>query len=157
MLLDHGVYVEVDDVLREQFCQLWCAIVRSDERTQTDLAAAMGGERAGKVLPVLLTHKARTREEERELQRKVGINNFGDMTQVRWWVGRCAPACVHVCGVGGGWGVGVFGCARGHCSTPATHPPHPPGLRLWVRVMGCCTLWQCLQQRMLRERGSSCY
>ncbi len=61
VLLDHGVYVEVDDVLREQFCQLWCAIMLQDERTQTDVASAMGGERAGKVLPVLLTHKAKTR------------------------------------------------------------------------------------------------
>mmetsp|Transcript_28800 Transcript_28800/g.73421 ORF Transcript_28800/g.73421 Transcript_28800/m.73421 type:complete len:584 (-) Transcript_28800:963-2714(-) len=79
VLLDHGTYLDIDKQMRQQFCQLWCSFVTADKVAQAELSTALAGERGTLVLPVLLTHAARTREEERALQRSVGINGFGDM------------------------------------------------------------------------------
>lgn len=34
VVLDHGTYVDVEEQLRQQFCQLWCAVIMRDEATQ---------------------------------------------------------------------------------------------------------------------------
>ncbi len=48
----------------------------------------MAGERGGKILPLLLTQRARNKAEERELARRLGIRGFGDMTALLAAVSR---------------------------------------------------------------------
>lgn len=61
VLLDHGTYLEISPELRENFCQLWCSFAALDKRVQRDVSTAIAGERAGIVLPVLLTHQTKSR------------------------------------------------------------------------------------------------
>jgi len=79
VLLDHGTYLSLDPVLREEFAMLWCAFVSGSKELQGQLASSLAGEKAGRVLPMLLTHSAKTREEERALQKQVGVSGVGDM------------------------------------------------------------------------------
>ncbi len=45
-MLDHGTYVDVEEQLRQQFCQLWCAVIMRDEATQVGRAGSgPGGNR----------------------------------------------------------------------------------------------------------------
>ena len=50
--------------------------------TQADVGDMLAGERGASILPVLLTHSARTREEERNLQQSLGIGGFSDMSEL---------------------------------------------------------------------------
>ncbi|GAX82134.1 hypothetical protein CEUSTIGMA_g9562.t1 [Chlamydomonas eustigma] len=79
VVLDHGTYLSLPPDLREQFCQLWCSFASCNVDVQKDVSVAIGGADAGRVLPLLLTHQAKDRAEERALQRSVGINKFSDM------------------------------------------------------------------------------
>ncbi|GFR41974.1 hypothetical protein Agub_g2774, partial [Astrephomene gubernaculifera] len=88
VVLDHGTYLEVEPRLRQQFCQLWCAVVMRDEGTQADISTAMAGERGGKILPLLLTQRARNPAEERALRERLGIRGFGDMSALLAAVSR---------------------------------------------------------------------
>ncbi|GIL77243.1 hypothetical protein Vretimale_3082 [Volvox reticuliferus] len=88
VVLDHGTYLEVAPELRQQFCQLWCAAVMRDEVTQTDISTEMAGERGGRVLPLLLTQRARNVAEERALRERIGVRTLGDMTSLLSTVSR---------------------------------------------------------------------
>ncbi|KAG2491437.1 hypothetical protein HYH03_010223 [Edaphochlamys debaryana] len=88
VVLDHGTYLDVEPELRQQFCQLWCAVIMRDEETQADVSVAMAGEKGGKLLPLLLTQRARNRAEEDALRRRLGIRGFGDMTALLSAVSR---------------------------------------------------------------------
>ncbi|EFJ51760.1 hypothetical protein VOLCADRAFT_103263 [Volvox carteri f. nagariensis] len=103
VVLDHGTYLEmascniswdsssqlaVAPELRQQFCQLWCAAVMHDEATQADISTDMAGERGGRVLPLLLTQRARNRAEERALRERIGVRTLGDMTSLLSTVSR---------------------------------------------------------------------
>ncbi|KAG2440120.1 hypothetical protein HXX76_004234 [Chlamydomonas incerta] len=88
VVLDHGTYLEVEPELRQQFCQLWCAVVMQDEATQADISTAMAGEAGGRILPLLLTQRARNRAEEAALRARLGIRGFGDMTALLSAVSR---------------------------------------------------------------------
>ncbi|GLC68771.1 hypothetical protein PLESTF_000735000 [Pleodorina starrii] len=88
VVLDHGTYLEVEPRMRQQFCQLWCAAVMHDEATQTDISTDMAGERGGRILPLLLTQRARNVAEERALRERLGIRGFGDMSALLASVSR---------------------------------------------------------------------
>jgi hypothetical protein len=44
-----------------QYAQLWCALFKGDRATAAAVAMQLGGQRAGQILPVVLTQKARTK------------------------------------------------------------------------------------------------
>eukprot|EP00198_Chlamydomonas_reinhardtii_P006337 XP_001695673.1 predicted protein [Chlamydomonas reinhardtii] len=84
----HPGNLMVEPELRQQFCQLWCAVVMQDEATQADISTAMAGEAGGRILPLLLTQRARNRAEEAALRARLGIRGFGDMTALLSAVSR---------------------------------------------------------------------
>eukprot|EP00798_Chlamydomonas_sp_ICE-L_P018837 gene18837-25385_t len=88
VLLDHGTSLTVQPEMRELFCQLWCSFVTRDKKMQRDVCFQLGGERAAMALPVLLTHQARTREEEQAVRAKAGFDRFSDMTAMMASVSR---------------------------------------------------------------------
>lgn len=47
--------------VREQYCQLWCALLAGDRAAATEAAVNLGGARAGQILPVILTQRARNK------------------------------------------------------------------------------------------------
>jgi aarF domain-containing kinase len=47
--------------MREQYCQLWCALFANDRAAATEAAVNLGGARAGQILPVILTQRARNK------------------------------------------------------------------------------------------------
>lgn len=66
----------------------------------------MAGERGGKILPLLLTQRARNKAEERELARRLGIRGFGDMTSLLAAVSRPLVEMLR-------WGLGGAECGQG--------------------------------------------
>lgn len=82
VLLDHGGYLELDHELRQQYCELWCALCVQDKETAGEVATLMGGDRAGHMLPVLLTSGAKSEEDRKRLQKNAGVKNLGDISQL---------------------------------------------------------------------------
>lgn len=44
MLLDHGLIVEIPDMLRQQYCQLWCSFILDDQVAAKAIATNIAGE-----------------------------------------------------------------------------------------------------------------
>ena len=85
VLLDHGLYFELDDHLRQLYCMLWCAFVLNDASTATDAAVALAGPRAGKALPQVLRPRDWTKvppEERRRLRQEAGVHGVRDLTKI---------------------------------------------------------------------------
>jgi aarF domain-containing kinase len=61
VLLDHGTYLSISDHLRQRYCQLWCSLFVGDRAGAAAVAIELGGQRAGQILPVLLTQRGRTK------------------------------------------------------------------------------------------------
>lgn len=61
VLLDHGTYLKIADRLRQQYCQLWCSLFVGDTATAASVAIELGGQRAGQILPIILTQRGRTK------------------------------------------------------------------------------------------------
>lgn len=49
--------------LRRLYCELWCAMFAGEHDAIAEAAGALGGERAGRILPAVLTMQARTKEQ----------------------------------------------------------------------------------------------
>ena len=64
----------------------------------------MAGEAGGRILPLLLTQRARNRAEEAALRARLGIRGFGDMTALLSAVSRHLVDLLRVSGGGKGWG-----------------------------------------------------
>ncbi|WIA14941.1 hypothetical protein OEZ85_001652 [Tetradesmus obliquus] len=82
VLLDHGSYLSISNRLRQQYCQLWCSLFAGDSAGAAAVAIDLGGQRAGQILPVILTQRGRNKEEQKEMQRAAGVASFGDITQL---------------------------------------------------------------------------
>lgn len=82
VLLDHGTYAAIPTALRRQYCQLWCAMFIQDAEKSGTAAMAMGGQRAAQVLPVILQSKASNRQESERVKKKIGMQSFGDLTEL---------------------------------------------------------------------------
>ncbi|KAF8056338.1 Adck1 [Scenedesmus sp. PABB004] len=82
VLLDHGSYLAISDALRGRYCQLWAALFAGDAPGAAAVAIELGGQRAGQILPVILTQRGRNKQEQREMQRAAGVASFGDITQL---------------------------------------------------------------------------
>lgn len=84
VLLDHGLYFELDSGLRQLYCMLWCAFVLKDAATATTAAVQLAGPRAGKALPEVLRPRDWSKlapEERRRLRQEVGVTGIGDLTR----------------------------------------------------------------------------
>lgn len=55
MLLDHGIYRELDEEFRVDYCQLWRALIMLDSRKIMDLGEKFGVEKYSKYFPVIFT------------------------------------------------------------------------------------------------------
>ena len=85
VLLDHGLYFELDSGLRQLYCMLWCAFVLNDAATATTAAVQLAGPRAGKALPEVLRPRDWTKiapEERRRLRQEAGVTGIGDLTRM---------------------------------------------------------------------------
>ena len=82
MLLDHGLYLNIPDKLRQQYCQLWCSFVVYDHQTAIALGTAIAGQRGGELLPAILRPgglKIVSPEERKRLRSKAGVDNLNDL------------------------------------------------------------------------------
>ena len=82
VLLDHGLYLNIPDKLRQQYCQLWCSFVVYDHQTAVDLGTAIAGQRGGELLPAILRPgglKTVSPEERKRLRSSAGVDNLGDL------------------------------------------------------------------------------
>jgi predicted unusual protein kinase regulating ubiquinone biosynthesis (AarF/ABC1/UbiB family) len=61
VLLDHGSYLTISNRLRQQYCQLWCSLFAGDSAGAASVAIELGGQRAGQILPVILTQRGRNK------------------------------------------------------------------------------------------------
>lgn len=85
VLIDHGLYFEIPTEMRLLYNQLWCAFVLNDRNEATNVATALAGPRAGRVLPEYLKPRdwnKMTAQERRKLRRKVGVGGIQDLTKV---------------------------------------------------------------------------
>lgn len=55
MLLDHGIYRELDEEFRVDYCQLWRALIMLDSRKIRDLGEKFGVGKYSKYFPVIFT------------------------------------------------------------------------------------------------------
>lgn len=61
VLLDHGCYLELDAGTRLTYCRLWASLFAGDRVGAAAAAIALGGQRAGQILPIILYQRARTK------------------------------------------------------------------------------------------------
>jgi hypothetical protein len=47
--------------LRQKYCQLWCSLFAGDAAAAASVAIDLGGQRAGQILPVILTQRGRNK------------------------------------------------------------------------------------------------
>jgi hypothetical protein len=137
VLLDHGVYVELPEALRRLYCQLWGAIVLGDWPTARLAAAALGGERAGRILPELLRPRD-WRAVPPDERRRVGRGPRG------WGRGAAAdgsPTWVDCLGPFIRWGASAGGWGNVQSRT------HPRRNRPWRLSCAC----RCVRRRASRR------
>ena len=82
VLLDHGLYLNLPDKLRQQYCQLWCSFVVYDHQSAIKLGTAIAGPRGGELLPAILQPgglKKLSPEERKRLRSTAGVDNLGDL------------------------------------------------------------------------------
>ncbi|GAB4820740.1 hypothetical protein N2152v2_007786 [Parachlorella kessleri] len=85
VLLDHGLYIDLPRDMRLQYCQMWCAFVLNDKDTAAQAATALGGERAGRILPEVLRPRnwaTVSKEERRQFRQEAGIHSFSDLAEI---------------------------------------------------------------------------
>lgn len=82
VLLDHGLYLNIPDKLRQQYCQLWCSFVVYNHQTAIALGTAIAGPRGGELLPAILRPgglKTVSPEERKRLRSQAGVDNLNDL------------------------------------------------------------------------------
>ncbi|CAI5478359.1 unnamed protein product [Closterium sp. Yama58-4] len=92
VLLDHGLYREMDDGFRRDFCQLWRSLILSDMKGVQQWGEKLGVGEYSKFLPALFTARpfqSKTRwgqrmspEEEKSLRREIKAISPQDLTAV---------------------------------------------------------------------------
>jgi aarF domain-containing kinase len=85
VILDHGVYFELDRRLRQLYCQLWCAFVLNDAAEARAVATALGGARAGRALPAVLRPRDWARmsaAERRAARREAGVGGAAELARL---------------------------------------------------------------------------
>jgi predicted unusual protein kinase regulating ubiquinone biosynthesis (AarF/ABC1/UbiB family) len=82
VLLDHGSYLRVPPTLRRNYAALWCALAAGDRVGASRASIAMAGQRAGQILPVVLTQRARTAAERDRVHEAAGVGGFADVADL---------------------------------------------------------------------------
>mmetsp|Transcript_32254 Transcript_32254/g.57711 ORF Transcript_32254/g.57711 Transcript_32254/m.57711 type:complete len:544 (-) Transcript_32254:75-1706(-) len=82
VLLDHGVYVELDEDVRRSYAAMWCALILGDLAGATAAGVALAGGRAGALLPLLFQPGALSKEERRALREAHNIRSPEDVFQL---------------------------------------------------------------------------
>eukprot|EP00873_Tetraselmis_striata_P009905 jgi/Tetstr1/430169/TSEL_020001.t1 len=82
VLLDHGVYVELDKDVRQSYAALWCCLLLGDRAGAEAAGAGLAGRRVGALLPLLFQPGALSREERRRLRAAHGIHTHEDVFQL---------------------------------------------------------------------------
>lgn len=55
VLLDHGVYKELDDEFRQNYCQLWKALILRDSEKIQQLSEQFGIGKYSRYFPIIFT------------------------------------------------------------------------------------------------------
>ena len=55
VVLDHGLYIEMDPKLQREYRRLWVALAQGDRRGAAEVSRSVAGDRAADILPVLLS------------------------------------------------------------------------------------------------------
>lgn len=82
VLLDHGLYLDIPDKLRQQYCQLWCSFVVYDHQTAVALGTAIAGAQGGELLSAILRPgglKTVSPAERKRLRSQAGVDNLNDL------------------------------------------------------------------------------
>ena len=82
LLLDHGLYLDIPDKLRQQYCQLWCSFVVFDYDSAVKLGTAIAGPRGGELLPAILQpggRKQLSKEARKRRRSKAGVDSLSDL------------------------------------------------------------------------------
>lgn len=61
VLLDHGIYTELDEMFRINYCQLWKALILQDPQKIRQLGEQLGVGKYSKYLPVIFTGRTMER------------------------------------------------------------------------------------------------
>lgn len=61
VLLDHGCYLTLAQRTRVLYCSLWACLFAGDRAGAAAAAIELGGQRAGQILPIILSQRARTK------------------------------------------------------------------------------------------------
>ncbi|CAA7401314.1 unnamed protein product [Spirodela intermedia] len=90
IILDHGIYRELDEEFRTDYCRLWKALVLMDSPTIHEIGGRFGLGQYAKYLPVIFTGrtlesksnlgKQMPAEEKRELRRELLALKMGDIS-----------------------------------------------------------------------------
>lgn len=91
VLLDHGLYRELDEDVRSDFCHLWKALVLADLVEAKRIGERLGAGKYFKFLPVIFMGRtlestsglgeSMSIEEKRELRDELRLLTFGDVSQ----------------------------------------------------------------------------
>lgn len=85
VLLDHGLYVELRDPLRRDWCLLWKSLVLQDKKELTDVSRKLLGP-FGEILPAILSYGSSrlelNREQRHELRSKLKMSTVGDFVKI---------------------------------------------------------------------------
>lgn len=85
ILLDHGLYFELPEHMRQLYCLLWASFVLNDVDSSTAVAVQLAGSRAGRVLPEVLKPRDWSKvppEERKKLRNEVGVTGLRDLTSL---------------------------------------------------------------------------
>jgi len=85
VLLDHGLYVELKDPLRRDWCLLWKSLVLQDRKELTEVSRKLLGP-FGEILPAILSYGSSrlelNREQRHELRSKLKMSTVGDFVRI---------------------------------------------------------------------------
>lgn len=85
VLLDHGLYVELRDPLRRDWCLLWKSLVLQDKKELTEVSRKLLGP-FGDILPAILSFGSSrlelNREQRHELRKKLKMSTIGDFVKI---------------------------------------------------------------------------
>ena len=99
VILDHGLYHEIDDEFRVNYCHLWKSIINRDENGMKAVARKLGVN-AYELFAVMLTSRSwdledvgfssshKLTSEQLTRMQQFGMDNFFNMTQVLSGVNR---------------------------------------------------------------------
>ena len=86
VVLDHGLYIEMDPGLQAKYRRLWVALAQGDQRAAAEISRVVAGDRAADILPVLLSPQQLGRpplasDVQNRLRADCGVGSPGQLSE----------------------------------------------------------------------------